>query len=201
MVQSLRDIIDMMIVEARHFHLNSLIDSFGLYISKIIDSKLIELFLNMNHPFTSRDKWRLLYDAGEDGFSRETFLSKCHNKSRTLLLVKTSEGCIVGGYTELAWDQVEKKTDPGKFLFGLVLNNSQKPFKTNAASNKVMNNVVYQKPGNGRICFGDNEISIEHNANKTAESFFSVDINEPYYHKCRIDFQAADIEVFQRAEL
>ena len=39
-----------------------------------------------------------------DGFSRNTFLSKCMNKGKTVTIVKDILGNIFGGYTDLSFN-------------------------------------------------------------------------------------------------
>jgi hypothetical protein len=71
--------------------------------------------------FDSSLKWSLIYRASRDGRSAEAFHTKCDNKSKTLTVVKTTEGYIFGGYAEQAWDSSNQfKFDPNAVMFTLV---------------------------------------------------------------------------------
>ena len=45
----------------------------------------------------------LLYRSSRDGLTAQTFHSKCDNKGRTITIIETTEGGVVGGYTNTAW--------------------------------------------------------------------------------------------------
>ncbi len=36
-----------------------------------------------------------------DGFKGETFLNKCYNKGKTIIIIKAKDGKLFGGYTDL----------------------------------------------------------------------------------------------------
>ena len=48
-------------------------------------------------------KWRLLYRASEHEYSANSFHEYCDNKGPTLVIIKSSEGWIFGGYTTQSW--------------------------------------------------------------------------------------------------
>ena len=48
-------------------------------------------------------KWKLLYRASEHGYTAGSFHEYCNNKGPTLIIVKSSEGWIFGGYTSQSW--------------------------------------------------------------------------------------------------
>ena len=89
------------------------IKSFGkIFISGIAfnDSLIIN---NNNIYIESIIKWinsekkintKLLYRKSKDGDDYETFHRLCDNKGPTLILIKSSEGFIIGGYTPINWD-------------------------------------------------------------------------------------------------
>ena len=51
-------------------------------------------------------KWKLLYRASERGYSAESFHKCCDNKGPTLIIIKSIEGWIFGGYTTRLWKVV-----------------------------------------------------------------------------------------------
>ena len=49
-------------------------------------------------------EWRLIYRASEHGYSTKSFHDYCdYNKEPTLIVIKSSEGWIFGGYTTQSW--------------------------------------------------------------------------------------------------
>ena len=63
----------------------------------------------------------LLYKKSRDGDSYNIFHKLCDNKGKTLILIKSSEGFIIGGYTPLDWDSESSwKNDNETFLFSLT---------------------------------------------------------------------------------
>ena len=48
-------------------------------------------------------KWKLLYRASEHGYSGESFHEYCDDEGPTLIIIKSSEGWIFGGYTTQSW--------------------------------------------------------------------------------------------------
>ena len=48
-------------------------------------------------------KWKLIYRASEHGYTAESFHKYCNDKGPTLIVIKSSEGWIFGGYTTQSW--------------------------------------------------------------------------------------------------
>ena len=63
-----------------------------------------------------------------DGFKNETFINKCCNKGKTITIVKTIEGKVFGGYTDLNFTGNNKWVAGNKnsFLFALLDNKAIK---------------------------------------------------------------------------
>lgn len=53
--------------------------------------------------FKSTPKWTQLYCATRDGFSASDFHIKCDTFTRLLVVTKSTENEILGGYTNLNW--------------------------------------------------------------------------------------------------
>ena len=53
-------------------------------------------------------KWKLLYRASEHEYSAESFHEYCDDKGPTLIVIKSSEGYIFGGYTTQSWDRWDR---------------------------------------------------------------------------------------------
>jgi len=64
--------------------------------------------------FTKQQQnWKLVYRASKDGFGSEKFHAKCDGISRTLTVIKSTNGNIFGGYTDQAWSSNDDWiTDP-----------------------------------------------------------------------------------------
>ena len=62
-----------------------------------------------------------MYRKSRDGNSYDTFPKLCDNKGSTLVLIKGTEGFIIGGYTPSDWDNHSCwKKDDETFLFSLA---------------------------------------------------------------------------------
>ena len=48
-------------------------------------------------------KWKLLYRASEHKYTAKSFHKYCDDKGPTLIIIKSSEGWIFGGYTTQSW--------------------------------------------------------------------------------------------------
>jgi len=63
----------------------------------------------------------LLYRASRDGFSAESFHSKCDGKQNTLTVILTVENYVFGGFTAHGWlSKGAWKEDSRAFVFSLV---------------------------------------------------------------------------------
>ena len=56
-------------------------------------------------------KWKLLYRASEHDYSAKSFHEYCDDKKPTLIVIKSSEGWIFGGYTTRSWIVVHPDED------------------------------------------------------------------------------------------
>jgi hypothetical protein len=107
--------------------------------------------------FKPNQDWILLYRASRDGNGR--FLSKCAYKSQTLIVIKSANGCIFGGYTNAQWDSSnENKTDPNAFIFSLV-NPENKPTKIKIAKGQE-SKAIYCFPD--KLSFGYMEMYVSY---------------------------------------
>ena len=48
-------------------------------------------------------KWKLLYRASEHEYTSKSFHECCDDKGPTLVIIKSSNGCVSGGYTTQSW--------------------------------------------------------------------------------------------------
>ena len=54
-------------------------------------------------------KWRLIYRASEHDYTAKSFHEYCDDKGPTLIVIKSSEGDIFGGYTTQSWKVIHPK--------------------------------------------------------------------------------------------
>ena len=90
-----------------------------------------------------------LYRKTKDGDSIDTFHKLCDNKNNTLILIKTTDGILIGGYTPLSWDENSGyKNDNDTFIFSLTTNNISSKENINSSINCNKN------VGPSSCCFG-----------------------------------------------
>ncbi len=70
-----------------------------------LDSLILTDHVQIKHlltlcEFPLNQKWTLIYRASRDGFEASQFNTQCDNKPNTLILIKSTNGNIFGGYTE-----------------------------------------------------------------------------------------------------
>lgn len=67
--------------------------------------------------------FKLLYKATRDGDSEDEFHSKCDNINNTLVIIKTKENNIIGGFTTTLWNCINGYNyDDYAFLFSTCNN-------------------------------------------------------------------------------
>ena len=112
------------------------IQKFGSISSGLIDNKEVKTLIKLDNSSIIKDnnlfiyelnnwkkniKTQLLYKKSSDGNKSSTFHKLCDNKGKTLTLIQSSEGFIIGGYTPLDWDSDSGwKNDNDTFLFSLT---------------------------------------------------------------------------------
>ena len=66
----------------------------------------------------------LLYRASVDTFATSAFHAKCDNVAGTLTIVKTTDGKIIGGFTNQTWNHTGgRKHDASAWLFNIEADN------------------------------------------------------------------------------
>lgn len=77
--------------------------------------------------FVMKQKWNLVYRASRDGFEAANFHSKCNDKAHNLVVIKSTQDNVFGGYTDQDWSGNRIfKNDPNSFIFSLI-NKQNKP--------------------------------------------------------------------------
>jgi hypothetical protein len=90
--------------------------------------------------FQIDQKWNLIYRASQDGFKASEFHFKCNHIPNTLVIIRSKNGNVFGGYTEKSWyddfwDLNKTKADPNSFIFSLI-NKLNKPIKIRSSQNQ-----------------------------------------------------------------
>ncbi|KAF2072646.1 hypothetical protein CYY_006048 [Polysphondylium violaceum] len=74
--------------------------------------------------------FELLYEALENKFSPSSFHSACDGKGATITLIKTTDGCVFGGYNSQSWNSdIVYYGDNKCFIFTMVNIHGIKPTK------------------------------------------------------------------------
>jgi hypothetical protein len=56
------------------------------------------------HKWTKqKKKWKLIFRASKENFQATAFHSKCDNQGPTIVIIKSSQGNIFGGYNSIPW--------------------------------------------------------------------------------------------------
>ena len=154
-------------------------------------------------------KWNLIYRASQDGFEAAKFHSKCDYTPNTLIIIKSTNDNVFGGYTEQTWNQIgnygNHKDDPNSFLFSLI-NKLNKPIKMKWSRNYgICCNSKY-----GPIFGERNDLQIANNSNINTNSHSNLGhsyIHPDYRFETNeaksflagsYNFQVSEIEVYTK---
>jgi len=128
--------------------------------SNIITDEQTVLLMQTCH-FSLNQKCQLLYRATRDGFRAADFHSKCDNQSNTLVLIKSTNGHVFGGYTEQDWSGYGYKRDENALIFSLLNKKKNAPFSMKC---KQLYKAIFCSASLGPV-FGEHEIWIRNNSN------------------------------------
>ncbi len=122
----------------------------------------------------SDHKWKLIYRASKHGYTAESFHNRCNNTKPTLIIIKSDNNCIFGGYTTQTWSGSiyyinisiiigEWKDDDKGFIFTLKNLHGVEPSKF--MKKKDNNRAICCNPSNGPIFGYGTDIGICGNCN------------------------------------
>jgi hypothetical protein len=122
--------------------------------------------------FPIDQKWNLIYRASQDGFEAAKFHTNCDNKPNTLIVIKSTNANVFGGYTEQTWNQTgangHHKADPNSFIFSLI-NKLNEPIKIKwSRNNGIFCNTPYGPT------FGAYDLYIVDKSNTNTTSFSNL---------------------------
>ena len=184
--------------------------------SVIIESDKKEDFLDLC-GFNIDDKWRLLYRATQNGFQGAQFHACCDNIAKTLIIIKTSNGYIFGGFTNALWRDQYKgygihqgynklRQDNNAFIFSSK-NPTNSPLKIPVSEPTQAILCDY----NSGPCFGNYDIYICNLSNSSIGSYSNLGCSyvHPDYEAGTADsknflagyynFKVDEIEVFAKS--
>ena len=98
--------------------------------SVILDSFLWSKLLQLSTKLKKDKDWYLVYRGTLDGFDAEDFHREFDGVAKTVTIVKTTNGNIFGGYTDLPWcsnADGKRYIASNAFIFSLV-NGRNQPF-------------------------------------------------------------------------
>ena len=145
----------------------------------------------------------LLYRGSRDGFGAADFHAKCDDKGATVTIVKSTEGCIFGGYSDQSWVGGGCwKSSSRAFLFSIVNPAGLAPMKL-PLTGTHNGEAVYCNSSYGP-CFGEYDFDIRDKCNTVKESCSDLGYSytlPPGQNKRRFlagskNFLVAEIEVF-----
>ena len=141
--------------------------------------------------------YKLLYRASEHGEKAKIFHEKCNKIRGTLIIIKTKEGYVFGGYTTLPWDPTPEmdKKDIHSFVFSL---NFQKLYYV--MSDKDYSIYCDENKGPcfvGMFAIEENILKMKSYVNPWGMQCYSGE-NKPYeINGGKPDFNVEELEVFQ----
>ncbi|KAJ5076164.1 pep-cterm sorting domain-containing protein [Anaeramoeba ignava] len=86
------------------------------------------------------------YSAKRDGFDCTNWHNKCDNKGKTLIIIKTKDNFIFGGFTQVGFkgNRCQYISDPNAFIFSLRNNKGdRKPKKFTLKKGSLLNSLYY----------------------------------------------------------
>jgi hypothetical protein len=206
--------------EAEFYRLQSLndliLDKIGISINSLenINSTILnrDQFKDLIHlcKLPSIGDWFLIYRASIDGFGSKDFYSKCENISKTLIIIKTTDSCVFGGYTDKKWQPKSLWIeDQNALIFSFINNNNNnhKPIvmKCNDPKFAIYCHQFYGPTfGAGHsIYIADNSNLITNSYSNLGSSFFHPDyrlgtIEAKSFLAGSYNFQVAEIEVYTK---
>jgi len=121
--------------------------------------------------FNNDIEWKLIYKASLDGFKSNDFHLKCDSKSNTLVIIRSINGNIFGGYTEQDWSGINAyKSDANAFLFS-CLNKKNNSLKIKCS---LEEHAIYCDPNYMCVFGAGHDICIVNDCNLNTDSFSNI---------------------------
>ena len=75
------------------------------YCPRLLTPSMLRQIMNHLPDAVQTMTWRRLFSLSRDGDSFLTMLNRCHNYSKTIIVIETTDGHILGGYASAPWDK------------------------------------------------------------------------------------------------
>eukprot|EP00117_Sycon_ciliatum_P011947 scpid50049/ scgid13206/ BTB/POZ domain-containing protein 19 len=126
----------------------------------------------------SGQQWQCLYRGTRDGFSAKSFHRKCDNKGPTLVLVKSTDNSLFGGYAEQSWTSQPSKgrfvKSTRSFLFTLQQSSGKGPMRYNVTKT---NSALWHHPGRGPTFGSGFDLHIAANSQQSTTGYSSFPLS------------------------
>lgn len=156
------------------------------------------LLQQMEHA--GRAKLRLLYRGTRDGFTAHAFHERCDNVGPTITVVKSAQGHVLGGFSDIAWssDADEYKNSEGAFLFKLGQHEQVSFSRHDLFQNHA--NAIYCRRANGPAFGGNSDFQVQLDGTGTAcmnlGHTYSRGEGDVHYLSEAENSMLADVEVY-----
>jgi len=122
--------------------------------------------------------YNLIYRASKDGFEASSFHSKCDKQLNTLVIIKSENDNIFGGYTEQDWTSTESfKNDKNFYVFSLI-NKRDTPLKL--TSSEATKGIWCRSVRGPKFGLGPS-FQISDNSNHNSESLSNLGITKTFF--------------------
>lgn len=163
---------------------------------KLIGKSLSETAMFKNIPFEEL-KFEQIYSTTKDDWSDEGFHKKCDDANNTLVIIKTTEGTVFGGFTTKTWNKSngEIRDDDNAFVFSF---STMKSYKIINGKNCIRTDF----PGPRFLSHSAYMINFSHdlksgNTTTSKESFYSGMTKDYELNNGRCDFTVQQIDVLK----
>jgi len=139
--------------------------------SVILSNELMLELINLCQ-FPVNQKWKLIYRATRDGFGAADFHSKCDSYQNSLVVIKSTNGNVFGGYTEKSWHTFSVggyKADGNALLFSFI-----NQYNTKVVMKCTDEFAIYSSSECGPIFGGGYDLYICNNSNTSKESYSNL---------------------------
>ena len=158
------------IIKYDKYNLNK---SMEIYFSKILNENDITLLKSWlpNKP----SNINLLFDTQRDGDSSSTFHDKCDGKSPTLVVIKSKNGYVFGGYATSPWQANNDNpiSAPNSFIFSL---NQKQKYYASSQQNSIINGGNRSNQRDSMMFrIGCCDINIKHNCTNNGQNQTNCD--------------------------
>ncbi len=130
--------------------------------------QMLQLMILCEFPLNL--KWKLLYRASEHGFGVDEFHSKCDGNVNSLVIIKSTNNNVFGGFTAKDWSGNQFKADSNAFIFSFI-NKYNRPLMMKCQRPE---NSIYSSANYGPTFGMGADIYICNNSNLNNESYSNL---------------------------